>query len=375
MLADKLIISFFTLFFTAAYGMQEHKEYAHEIQSTFAKRMFEEYDLRLSGSLHSMHENVEELGLKFLAYRRATIEEARALHLLVMEKYVQAINCHEKIQPFLAIHPFSFKRVMIVINFENINGRRHSDGTITRMLNISDLALTDYRNQIIYYSHDPFNDELVEQLVEPYEEALRLNAASSIDPRVHHGNKYEEEMDTLLGSFANEIQQQYELAVWHLGGKWTDGIENIRTTIKLGHFATQEEARQLLIEVTKKLLATVNSNEKVRPYLKAHPFPASLLKLSFHFENSSAHPLPDIRIRNATLDDNAITYIQETVLPPEEGETFRYKEKITLPLESYEEALKMVEKHPHELKNPSDSLLGLLKNWLVKLCYNLISCL
>jgi hypothetical protein len=343
----------------------------NELEHTFAKEMKQTLGLHLSGSSHSMHENIEKLGLKFVIHRRATLEEARAIHLFAMERFVQTVNNFEKILPYLAIHPFSPKRAEITINFEGINGR-HSDGSITFMFNVSDLSKAPARNHIVYFAHDPCDDSHIKQHQEPYEEAVRHNKASSTDPLVHQGNGYEEEMDHLLFSFGGEIERDYQLSVWHLGGKWTNEVENVGATIKLHHFSTQEEARQLLVEVVEKLLLAINSNEKVRPFLKMYPFPAHLLRIKFHFESTNQHPLPDIRLKNMALEDGMITYEQVTVLPLEEGEVFRDKEYLTLPLESYAEAQQIVENKPIKLELPSSSIFGKIMNWFVGVLFIII---
>jgi len=109
----------------------------------------------------------------------------------------------------------------------------------------------------------------------------------------------------------------------------------------------------------------INSNEKVRPFLKMYPFPAHLLRIKFHFESTNQHPLPDIRLKNMALEDGMITYEQVTVLPLEEGEVFRDKEYLTLPLESYAEAQQIVENKPIKLELPSSSIFGKIMNWFV----------
>ncbi|MBA2369613.1 MAG: hypothetical protein H0V82_11400 [Candidatus Protochlamydia sp.] len=376
MTADKLAFYFVSLilnlFNFTIFASQENKDYVYEIERSFAEQMFTEFGLQLSGSQNRMHEKVDELGLKFLTYRRATIMEARALHLLVMEKFVHAVNSHEKIQPYLASQPFSFKQATILINFEGIQGR-YSDASITYMFNVPDLASSPSRNHILYFSHDPFKNKLIGILSEPYEEAIMLNATSPIDPNVHQGNEYEEEMDRMLAAFSKESNEKYGLSVWHIGGNWQHGIEDIGATIKLNHFANRAEARQLLIEVSEKLLSVINCNEKVRPYLKAYPFPASLLKLAFHFEDTSANPLPDVRLEKMTLENKVITYIQETILPIAKGEDLSDSEYETLPLESYEEAEQIVKNHPVNLNTPS--FFGRVKKWFVNLVFSFSSSL
>lgn len=368
MIADKLYILLAVVVISTfqAGATEDFREYVYEIEHSFAAQMLNEFDLRWKGDMGRMRGKVELMGMNFLTYRRATIEEARTLELLVIDKLVQAINAHEKIQHYLDIIPFSAKRVTIGINFEGVNGR-NSDGSITYIFNVSDLAITSYKNHIVYCSHDPFKDDLIDELDEPYEEAVRINAASAVDPAIHQGNEYEDEMDTLLASFSEEVYKKFGLSVWSIGGKWINGIKEVGAKFVLNQFVTNAEARQLLVEVTEKLLSAINSNEKVRPYLKEYPFPAGLLKLRFCIEKKGHNEFPDVRMESMTLNENLITYVQEILHPKEEGEVFRDSEKIVLATESYPEALKIVEDNPLEFNRQNPSFFNNLKDWFAKL--------
>lgn len=370
MIADKLsvLLVFLVLVISGSKvnAAQDYMDYVYEIERSFAEQMNTEFGLLLQGDMNRMREKVEGMGMKFVTYRHATVEEARALELLVIDKFVQAINDHEKIQPYLDISPFSFKRATISISFKGINGFI-SDGSITYITNVSELACTSFKNEIVYYSHDPFKDELIVELREPYEEALGLNAASTVNPTLHQENAYELEMEALLDSFAREVQKELGIDTCYIGGKSINGIKEIGAKFVLNQFVTQEEARQLLVEVTEKLLSTINSNEKVRPYLKEYPFPANLLKIHMNIEKKSFDEFPDVRIVSLTLEGNLINYVQEILHPKEEGKLFRYSEKIVLPTESYQEALKIVEDNPQEFKRKSPFIFDYFKNWLTKL--------
>ncbi|MBA2369935.1 MAG: hypothetical protein H0V82_13105 [Candidatus Protochlamydia sp.] len=370
MIADKLFLPLFCILLIItglnADASEEYNNYIYEIERSFAAQMHNEFDLRWQGDLSKIRGKIEEIGMSFITYRRATVDEARALELLVIDKFVQAINAHDKIQPYLDITPFSFKRVSISISFEGNNGFI-SDDSITYISNVSDLALTSSKNHIIYRSHDPFEDTLIVKVREPYEEALRLNAATPADPAIHQGNAYEDEMDLLLTEFTEDIFKKFGLKVWSIGGKWINGIEEVGAKFVLNQCVTHDEARQLLIEVSKKLLSTINNNEKVRPYLKEYPFPPSLLKLRFNIEEKEYNSFPDVRIISMTLDENLITYVKEILHPLEEGKIFKKSEKVKLATELYPEALKMVENNPQELNQKSSSVIDNLKNWFVKL--------
>ena len=47
-----------------------------------------------------------------------------------------------------------------------------------------------------------------------------------------------------------------------------------------------EQARMLEVRATEKLLKAINSNEKIRPYLKEYPFTAAKTKVFISFEKS-----------------------------------------------------------------------------------------
>jgi hypothetical protein len=341
---------------------ENYNDYVTEIQRSFAKQMEREYDLQWKGSMGSMHELIEEMGMSFSAYRRATLEEARALEVEVIEKFVRAINAHEKIQPYLALHPFSTKRVMISINFEGINGR-NADGSVSYVLSLSELSQGS-KNQIIYCAYNPFKDEFIDLVKEPFEEALKLFSKEGL--KNHHPNPYEEEVDGLLASFTEEIQKEYDLERWSMGGRLTNGIEEIGGKFKLYQAVSQEEARELIVEISDKLLKRINSNEKIRPYLKEYPFKSTDLKLRVCFEQNLSTPPPQVNMEMVALEEDKITYTQEIIHPEEEGKFFSSSESVILSTESYREAIKKVEGSSKKFKPKSLSRLAYTKKWILK---------
>src|SRR5271165_937269 len=82
--------------------MPAYEEYLNQIFQTYTKQMKDELNLVYSGKGITLHDKVEEIRMKFRANRRATLEEARTLQLLAMNKLVQVINNHKGIQLYLA---------------------------------------------------------------------------------------------------------------------------------------------------------------------------------------------------------------------------------------------------------------------------------
>lgn len=326
-----------------------YKDYVNEIRVSFAEQMAKELNLLWSGDYSMMHDQVEVLGMDFKAYRRATIEEARALQLLVMDKLVQAINAHAKIQPYLEVRPFTYKRVAISISFEGINGR-YRDGSVTYVSNVPDTApAIENRNHFFYHFDDPFIEHVDDTFQEPYEEAVKLNLANPIEnPAVHKNTEKEDVIDTIFASFTEKMSDEYGLQRWSIGGKMTNDIEEIGAKFMVFQPATQEEARQLLLQVTEKLLTAVNSNEKLRPYLKEYPFPASLVKMRICFRNNRYGTYRDGSMEDVTLEGDEITYFQRVRRPTEEGEDTKFvlSDTIVFGKEPYQEALKVIELTP-----------------------------
>lgn len=344
----KFIFVLFLLLKLPLFGDTPYQEDLLEFQRTFAEQMEKEYGLLWKGTASRLHEQIEELGLQFVAYRKANLEEARVLERHVITKLIQAVNDEKKIQPYLAQRPF--KQVSVGISFDGPNGR-YSDGTIAHIFNVVDL----YSNQITYYSHDPFEDKFVKEFEEPFEEL-------SEGPTLHRENPYETEIDLLLWQFSNQMAEQYDLHRWSIGGKLTNGIEEIGAMFKTYQPMSQEQARQLIVEVAEKLLLALNTNAKIKPYLKQVPFPPNFLKIKIVAENIDDHKsFPDVSIETVMLEGNRIYYLQKTLYPKEEDSIFRDSDIYLLPTESFSDAQTFVKKNPVVLKNHSSFFQRLKK--------------
>ena len=319
----------------------EYIGYVNEIRQAFAKEMIKELDLVPAGHSGMMHEKVEELGIEFNANRRATVEEARALQLFVMEKFVQAINGHEKIQPFLEERPFTYKRIMITIEFQGPNGS-YADGSVDRIYNIPDFAVIENRNNLFYYSDDPFTWQSNSFLQEPYEEAVKLAKATPPQNLFFHQNTpMEEAFDQTLSSFSEEMLNKYYLKCRSIGGKMAHSIEDIGASFVLTQRATQEEARALELFVTERLVQVINEN--LKPYLSEYPFPTHRVKLRISFTDRRHFPYSDGSMERIVLEGDEITYFKEP--PFIKGKSYPLKNP-AFAKESYQEAMRIVENKP-----------------------------
>ncbi|MCE5319036.1 MAG: hypothetical protein LLG04_16950 [Parachlamydia sp.] len=321
----------------AAYA--EYVGYVNDLRSNFAREMRKELDLVCSGDSGRMHGKVEEIGLDFTAYRRANIEEARALQLYVMNKLVQAVNAHEKLASFLDERPFTYKRVNVSISFQGPNGR-YCDGSVVYIYNISDLAVEESRNKFFYSSIDPFTGDIVRILKEPYEEAVKLAAAAPIhDLRVHQSTPIEEAIDEVLPKYTEEMLTKCRFECSSIGGKMTDRVEDIGAEFVIVQHVNQEEARKFILFAAERLLHALNGNKKLREYLSEFPFPSHRLKIRIGFRKRNYYTYCDGSMESVTLEGNEITYYQEP--PPEQN---WYAGPDVFAKESYQDALKKGEK-------------------------------
>ena len=166
-------ILFFACLFTGLklnaekYKSPDYVRYANEIISSFAKQIKKEFGLDCESSGGSMPYDVEEISISFAAYQRATIEEARELEVKITEKFVEMINKHEKIRPFLREYPFPSSRTTVAISFHKKNNSRYTDGSVS--------YVSQVRNNLYYCAEDPNNRyRFIDLKEEPYEEALKI---------------------------------------------------------------------------------------------------------------------------------------------------------------------------------------------------------
>ncbi len=322
----------------------EYIEYLSELRSSFAAQMENEFNLKCSNYQGRMHKTIERLGMDFHAERRATIEEARALTLSVLEKFVDAINSDERLQPFLKTRPFTHKKVILSIIFKGINGR-YADGSVYHVFFVKPVASPQC--YLFYDAQDPFVLDSDPILKETYEEAVRLNNLFPIkNPDIHQVTEKEEAIDTLLYDFREQMRVKHGLECWSIGGDMNGKIENIGAKFVVLHQATQEQARNLLLDITQSLLAAVNDCIKLQPYLAEDPFPADRLKLRLCFKKKRTYgTYRNGTMESATLDDGKITYFRE--VPEEQSKKLLYIPDVErVAAESYKEALEVVENAP-----------------------------
>ena len=147
----------------------EYTQYASEVTNAFVKEMYKKYGLECGACGGSMPWDVEKISVSLHSDRSATIEQARELEVRATERFVQIINAHEKIRPFLREYPFPPGRARVMIAF--YPKKRFFSPAIK-----SDVELVSHvKNKIFYEVKTVEHPHLFKEIMkEPYEEALKI---------------------------------------------------------------------------------------------------------------------------------------------------------------------------------------------------------
>jgi len=166
-----IFIVFLFLFLGSKVNVQKNDSenyeiYANQLVTSFAREMKKEFGLICIGEGGCMPHDVQKMSVEFISYQRATIEQARELEVRVTERFIEAINAHEKIRPFLREYPVQPFRAKVAICFEKKNNHSYEDGSVAYVFQV--------RNTIVYNKREPRPVGLVTLFEEPYDDALRI---------------------------------------------------------------------------------------------------------------------------------------------------------------------------------------------------------
>ena len=151
--------------------------YRSQIVDTFVREMENEFGLLCIGEGGSMPYDVRKISVRFNAYQRATVEEARELLVMVTERFVQIVNAHQKIPPYLREYPATPAIADIAISFCKNNHHPYMDESVAYAFVV--------KNKVFYKQQDPDSQKykLIALYQEPYEEALEIVRSKQISER------------------------------------------------------------------------------------------------------------------------------------------------------------------------------------------------
>lgn len=336
---------------------KQYKSYINEFQRAFGKQIEEEFGLKWVEGGFTYNSSSDEP--EFYAYRRATLEEARALVLAVILKLSEAVHADPIMLSYLNKLSLTPEFLGVDISFVYSHNWSYDDGSIDSVYSYYSQGDTSGVKKLYlrYDATDPFSDIsdfkniVYWKIEESFEHAVELNGVNTIiNPAIHNPKEFEDELNKILASFKEEMKEKYSLFFrpigWMVAGNSTSEISEIRTKCTYRYPVDCQEARALMLMVTEKLLAALNNNEILKPYLKEYPFSANGVKLRMLFRKKKYFvgdvPYYDGSMESAVLSGNTITYYHH--IPNIKDSNMH--DRVIYAEETYQEAQKTFEKTP-----------------------------
>lgn len=98
-----------------------------------------------------------------------------------------------------------------------------------------------------------------------------------------HEEDYETHVDRVINTFALEMERNFGAICTGSGGQMPYDVDQLRIMFTIPKDATLEEARQLEVLFTERLVQIVNEDEGIRPYLRVFPIGADRARVSMRF--------------------------------------------------------------------------------------------
>lgn len=143
-----------------------YRGYVGDIIHDFANEMRSKYQMKCIGSGGIMPYGIEKISVYLASYEQHSIDTARDLEIKAVGKFLEIINSHKEIRPFLKEYPFGADRVFVNISFRKESGGFQFEESIS--------SVSVVKNTVFYDRYNPKNEKLEELFKEPYEEAVKI---------------------------------------------------------------------------------------------------------------------------------------------------------------------------------------------------------
>ncbi|NGX40130.1 MAG: hypothetical protein KR126chlam1_01471 [Chlamydiae bacterium] len=171
--------------------------------------------------------------------------------------------------------------------------------------------------------------------------------STNIFAKSNESESYVQIAQKLMNNFADEIEKEHGLSCIGTGGRMPYDIEEFSLKLLSHNRTSVKEARELLVRITEKFLEEINSNKKVRPFLREYPFEPFRAEVSIAFWENGIPGKEDGSLIHAFQVKNQIFYYCG-----EEGKPIH----TLLAEEPYEEALKIVMDGPKKGESEQDPI-------------------
>ncbi len=159
-------VCFFILLTSFAFREPHYCKIAGRIAGDYVKEFAKPRRLVLTCYGGAMMDDIQGITLRFLSFDSLSVDEARVLYVEMMEEFLERINSHEKIRPFLHNFPFDVDNIKLVIGFENSERKITRDGHMA-------MIFIGRNHSLFYEAYNPITEEFYTLHRETYEEALK----------------------------------------------------------------------------------------------------------------------------------------------------------------------------------------------------------
>ena len=313
---DKLTVFFLVLYTflvdTPAYPLTNHPDSRTEEQKAFRgliqdfiNEMDLKYGLMCTGDGSSGHDKITAISLMLSAPRRASLEEAREIHVQAKERLIEMIHQNPKIQSYLSTNPFPKKNIDLSICYGIDTRFFYADGTIAGTM--------EGNGKIYYRGAQALDLRLIPLYEEPYEEALNIVTTNPLqqDMYLHKEIGFEKEIDRVMMDFIRQSYKKYNIRCDGFGGKMVDGIDKIELSFVRQKKTSIAEARKMQVDLTQTLLDMIHKSKTLAPYLKHTPFNEKYLNIRVHFQSGKVCLFNDGSLSRMLQQDGIIHYFNE----------------------------------------------------------------
>lgn len=158
----------------------------------------------------------------------------------------------------------------------------------------------------------------------------------------HREETYVDVAHEIQAASAKKIEQETPLRLIGTGGGLMDRVNMLALSFIYQGEVDEETSRELLVKCAQTLLNNVNSNKKIRPYLKDYPFGPKNIHITIYFRGLNDINIPDGKISTVSICNRDIIRWKSHNGP---------YELTILKTESYEDALRIVEAQKIQVKD------------------------
>ena len=144
--------------------------------------------------------------------------------------------------------------------------------------------------------------------------------------------------DQILARAAFKLREEKGLILCGTGGGMLDQVRMLALSFDYPDEVTIQEGRKLLIAAVQTLLAEINANELIRPYLQNYPFESTNIEIRIFLKNPEPPNFEENSLHVLSVIDGIFNYY--TKIPEKKFGRFKkiYKETYTEALQELEQS-------------------------------------